>query len=232
VDLGARTEQAVKRSLANLARLSAFSVLSTTLLASTPASAQGLFEFLFGGGPRQQRSIPQRADPYADPDTNPGGVPYGQPDTGRAVAYCVRLCDGRYFPIQRHANATPIQLCNAFCPSAKTQVFNGGAIDYAVAPTGTRYADIENAFVYRDRIVPDCTCNGKDAFGLAKIDVANDPTLRAGDLIATANGVTTYKGGERTTRTASDYAPERGYPSYPSYQPRRRTVPSDAYPDD
>ena len=42
---------------------------------------------------------------------------------GRSVAYCVRLCDGRYFPIQRHANASPAQLCSAFCPAAKTQVF-------------------------------------------------------------------------------------------------------------
>ena len=32
-----------------------------------------------------------------------------------------------------------------------------------------------------------CTCNGKDAFGLAKIDVASDPTLKPGDIVATGD---------------------------------------------
>ena len=109
--------------------------------------------------------------------------------TGRAVAYCVRLCDGRYFPMQRHANANPVQLCSAFCPASATQVFNGSQIEHATANSGARYADIEKAFVYRDRIVPGCTCNGKDAFGLVQIDAANDPTLRPGDIVASGDNV-------------------------------------------
>jgi hypothetical protein len=106
---------------------------------------------------------------------------------GQYVAYCVRLCDGRYFPMQRHNNATSVQLCNAFCPATKTQVFNGSQIDHAVASNGARYTNLANAFVYREKIVPDCTCNGKDSFGLAKIDVKSDPTLRQGDIIATGD---------------------------------------------
>jgi hypothetical protein len=119
---------------------------------------------------------------------------YGAPNTpsisggtGRSVAYCVRLCDGRYFPMQRSGNATSIQLCNAFCPAAKTQVFTGSQIDHAVASSGARYANLDNAFVYRQKIVPGCTCNGKDTFGLAKIDVASDPTLKPGDIVATGD---------------------------------------------
>jgi hypothetical protein len=99
----------------------------------------------------------------------------------------VRLCDGRYFPMQRHSNATSIQLCNAFCPAAKTQVFNGTEIDHAVASNGARYANLQSAFVYRQKIVPDCTCNGKNEFGLAKIDVKSDPTLKPGDIVATGD---------------------------------------------
>ena len=53
----------------------------------------------------------------------------------------------------------------------------------------TRYADLDNAFVYRQKLIPDCTCNGKDAFGLAKIDVASDPTLKPGDIVATGDNV-------------------------------------------
>jgi hypothetical protein len=143
-------------------------------------------------GHQQRYSSPQ-VSAYSDPATPMGAPRFGAPSTpsigggGRYVAYCVRLCDGRHFPMQRHSNATSIQLCNAFCPAAKTQVFNGSQIDHAVATNGARYANLENAFVYREKIVSNCTCNGKDAFGLAKIDVASDPTLKPGDIIATGD---------------------------------------------
>jgi hypothetical protein len=190
-------------------------IVSLALLAivsqATPASAQGLFGWFGGsqddryprqnswsGGQRQnswfgQRQYTPQANAYADPGPimqerhGPASAPSIGGGTGRYVAYCVRLCDGRYFPMQRHSNATSIQLCNAFCPATKTQVFNGSAIDHAVASSGARYANLDNAFVYREKIVPNCTCNGRDSFGLAKIDVANDPTLRQGDIVATGD---------------------------------------------
>ena len=178
-----------------------------------PASAQGFFDWFnqrrddryqqqqnSWSGQRQnswsghqQRQYTPQVSAYADPTVPMQAPRYGAPSTpslgggGRYVAYCVRLCDGRHFPMQRHSNATSIQLCNAFCPAAKTQVFNGSQIDHAVAASGARYANLENAFVYREKIVPNCTCNGKDAFGLAKIDVASDPTVKPGDIIATGD---------------------------------------------
>jgi len=175
-------------------------LISLALLAATfsatPAAAQGLFDSLFSGdrySARPRSYAPPGGNAYADPSPSqpqdrpaPPQASYG---TGRVVAYCVRLCDGRYFPMPRQANATPAQLCNAFCPAAKTQVFNGSEIDHAVAPTGARYADLDNAFVYRQKLLPDCTCNGRDAFGLAKIDVASDPTLRPGDIVSTGDNV-------------------------------------------
>jgi hypothetical protein len=180
-------------------------IVSLALLAimsqAAPASAQGFFDWFRGGQddryPRQnpwsggqRQYVPPQANAYADPygqQAPEQSSPAPSGGTGRYVAYCVRLCDGRYFPMQRHGNATSIQLCNAFCPAAKTQVFNGSAIDHAVANNGARYANLDNAFVYREKIVSGCTCNGKDAFGLAKIDVANDPTLRQGDIVASGD---------------------------------------------
>lgn len=175
-------------------------VSAALTLGTAPASAQGLFDMIFNGdryAPRPSRAVPPQASPYADPNQGDRPVQYGAPysapaqstGTGRAVAYCVRLCDGRYFPMQRHANANPAQLCNSFCPATKTQVFNGSQIDHAYAANGARYADIDNAFVYREKIVAGCTCNGKDPFGLAQIDVNADPTLRPGDIVATGDNV-------------------------------------------
>jgi hypothetical protein len=202
-DCGAYGELIVTlRSCLGSVRLVSSALLAVTLSAA-PAAAQGLFDSLFNGdrySARQGSYAPRGGNAYAPPSSSWGwgqnrneqdrpATPQASYGTGRAVAYCVRLCDGRYFPMSRHANATPVQLCNAFCPAAKTQVFNGSEIDHAVAPTGARYADIDNAFVYRQKIIPDCTCNGKDAFGLAKIDVASDPTLRPGDIVATGDNV-------------------------------------------
>jgi hypothetical protein len=162
-------------------------------LPSAPAAAQGFdLSVLFGGAPQRQRQyVPPQASAYSDPYApapERSSTPSGS-GTGRSLAYCVRLCDGRYFPMQRHANATSIQLCNAFCPTTKTQVFNGSQIDHAVANNGARYADLDNAFVYREKVIPSCTCNGKDAFGLSKIDIANDPTLRPGDIVSSGDNV-------------------------------------------
>lgn len=158
--------------------------LGVTALA-TQASAQGFFDSFFRSF---QSPLPPRTQAFADPAAS------AAPETGHSAAFCVRLCDGRYFPIQRHVAATPVQLCSALCPASKTKVFSGGEINGAVATDGTRYADLDHAFLFRQRLVPTCTCNGKDAFGLAPIDVAADPTLRPGDMVATDKGVKTYAG--------------------------------------
>ncbi|MCC7346984.1 MAG: DUF2865 domain-containing protein, partial [Variibacter sp.] len=111
--------------------------------------------------------------------------------------HCVRLCDGRHFPLPRSAGGAkldPVKVCSALCPAAKTQVFHGGAMEHAVASDGTRYADLDEAFTYRDKIVPDCSCTGHGPGGLAQIDIESDPTLRAGDVVVTASGPSIFRG--------------------------------------
>ena len=46
-----------------------------------------------------------------------------------------------------------------------------------------------NAFKYRSEIVPGCTCNGKNQFGLAGIAIHDDPTLGKGDIVAGPDGL-------------------------------------------
>jgi hypothetical protein len=171
-----------------------------TTAAPAPASAQSLFDFFFGGARRP--SPPPSVSAYADPaQQNEPLAP--RVESGPSVSYCVRLCDGRFFPIQRSA-ATPVEICNSFCPASHTKIFSGGSIDRAVAQDGSRYADLSNAFVYRDRLVPGCTCNGKDAFGLAPMNASEDPTLRRGDVVATAEGFVAYSGSHKKS---ADFTP-------------------------
>jgi hypothetical protein len=152
------------------------------------ASAENFFEALFGGFRRQ---MPRQSNSYADPNVSDGE---SSGSYGHGTAFCVRTCDGRYFPIQRHAGATPAEICHSFCPAAKTVVFTGGKIDHAVAPNGARYADLDSAFAYRNGLVANCNCNGKDGLGLARVEATTDPTLRAGDIVASNDGLATYSG--------------------------------------
>lgn len=173
-------------------------IAATTAMAvivpSPPASAQGLFDFLFRG--QRRPGPPPNASSYADP-SYPGFERGSGAPSGVAGTFCVRLCDGRYFPIQRSGSASPAQLCSSFCPAAETRMFSGAGIDHAVATDGTRYASLRNAFAYRERTVDNCTCNGRDPYGLVALNPIEDTSLRQGDIVATNAGFVAYNGGSR-----------------------------------
>jgi uncharacterized protein DUF2865 len=168
----------------------------------------------FGGGSGRE-PLPPRSNAYADPHGSPqrgenrrsSGRTSGS--TGRGTVFCVRTCDGRYFPLQRHAGTNPAEVCRALCPTAKTMVFSGSRIDGAVAPNGARYAGLDRAFVYRDKAVPNCTCNGEDRLGLARMDAGTDPTLRPGDIVATGAGLAVFNG-KRDTAAFAPISPSSG----------------------
>jgi hypothetical protein len=110
------------------------------------------------------------------------------------LGFCVRLCDGQHFPIGQIVYGTPQDTCTAICPYSKTKLFFGSEIRGASAKDGQHYIELESAFLYRKELVANCTCNGKDPFGLAPLGVKNDPTLRPGDLVSTAKGLMAFGG--------------------------------------
>ena len=180
-----------------------------------PASAQGLFDFLFGRravAPAESIAPPpaEHAPSSAVSTQRSESIRPGYSGAGyRSVSYCVRLCDGRFFPVQHHRGSTPAQMCNAHCPAAQTKVFSGSDIGRSVASDGTRYASLANAFVYRRRIVAGCTCNGSNHSGLARIAIPADPTLRPGDVVVTARGMV-VAGKSSTEPAASTPGDDRG----------------------
>ena len=178
------------------------------------ASAEGLFDLLFGGLQKQQRQAPPQASFFADPSATPQPAPV-RTAGGSGPAFCVRSCDGRYFPLAR-GNASPVQLCQAFCPASPTKVFFGSNIDGATSASGERYADSENAFSYRKALRADCTCNGRDSVGLAPVDPTLDTSLRAGDLIATTDGLVAYSGIKVGNNQTAEFTPVASYPGLTS----------------
>jgi hypothetical protein len=207
-------------------------VATGAVLTPETGVTQDFFGFFFGQRDRsyrhdrdrnesQERYQPDRYrsgrdhEPYAyadpsevPPEFRPRASARGIEQAPRAT-YCVRLCDGRFFPMSGSSaasQASAAETCSALCPASKTAVYRGGEIDNAVAQNGDRYADLANAFVYRTRLVDGCTCNGKDALGLARLDIATDPTLKAGDVVATTDGLKVFKGNKAPHKSA-DFTP-------------------------
>jgi hypothetical protein len=194
-------------------------VEATAQWAWTSGSSSGAWPF--GGGwsnsqPAQRTVAPvsRAAQPlaYADPNparraspflaTSPVQIPPAEPTT----AYCVRLCDGRFFPLSpAAAHATPAKLCSALCPASRTKVFEGASIEAATTADGARYETLSTAYLFRKELVQSCTCNGKTALGLAKIDIAADPTLQAGDIVATAQGLKVFNGAPGARHRAASF---------------------------
>ncbi|SDJ07833.1 MULTISPECIES: DUF2865 domain-containing protein [Bradyrhizobium] len=174
-----------------LAALGAAALLCASALASA-AQAQDFFSALFGGMGRRAPQ-PYVSMPFANED---GSIPAPRSEMrpryaggGGGQAYCVRTCDGRYFPITASDNQSRAASCNSFCPASETRVVYGSNIDSAATDNGKPYSELPNAFRYRNEIVAGCTCNGKDQIGLAPVKIENDPTLRKGDIVAGENGL-------------------------------------------
>jgi Protein of unknown function (DUF2865) len=193
-------------------RVPVAAIILASILAVVPhkVSAESLLD-LFFGGLQKHHHAPAQANFFADPfqqNQQPAPRPVA---SGSGPAFCVRSCDGKYFPLTR-GNASPVQMCQAFCPASPTKVFYGSNIDNATSAAGEHYADSENAFAYRKALRADCTCNGRDAAGLAPVDLTMDASLRAGDVIATTDGLVAYSGIKVGNNNSPEFIPVASYP--------------------
>lgn len=196
------------RSLASGCLAVAVIVVAGCLSVST-ASACDPFSAFFGGC--TERPSPRQSFGYA---AEPGEAPapsrrvniYGGRYSGGGSAYCVRTCDGRYFPLTATGGQSRAEACKSFCPASDTKVVLGRDIDNAATESGKPYSELPNAFKYRTELVAGCTCNGKDSAGLAKIDVEDDPTLRKGDIVAGPDGLM-VAGSKKNRSAALNFSP-------------------------
>ena len=184
--------------------LAAAAVLCVSALAPA-AQAEDFFSALFGGFGRSR--APQMHLPFAGE-----GGPFApqrdaRPRFGGGQAYCVRSCDGRYFPVNGPDKQSRAEACNNFCPASDTKLVYGSSIDTAATETGKPYSELPNAFRFREELVAGCTCNGKDQIGLAPVKIEDDPTLRRGDIVAAADGLMVVGRGADKRGAALNFSP-------------------------
>jgi hypothetical protein len=171
--------------------LSAAATLVVVALAPA-VQAEEFFSSLFGFGAQRQQS-PMTPLPFASEGNSPIAPDFNAPRarvySGGSQAYCVRTCDGRYFPIAAAGNQSKAASCSSLCPASQTKVVYGSNIDNAATESGKPYSELPNAFRYRNELVAGCSCNGKDPTGLAAVKVEDDPTLRKGDIVVGSGGL-------------------------------------------
>jgi len=142
-----------------------------------------------------------------------------EPDRDREYAgtigerhYCVRTCDGFYFPLTARG-ASKAELCRALCPAAPTEVYrlSGGAdsIESAVSERGKSYESLPNALAYRKSLKPGCACRASGATAMS-VPITHDPTLARGDIVVTQKGVHIFTGGKFPHRDG-DFVHYRSY---------------------
>ena len=114
---------------------------------------------------RNGARILARAMPEADRSTRRARP--GVSSDGRTFrTWCVRACDGYYFPIsysttRKHFEADQAT-CQAMCPAAETGLYyhdarNGGPEDM-ISLAGRAYSELPSAFSYRIALDRSCTC--------------------------------------------------------------------------
>lgn len=210
----------LRRALAGLAA-------AALLFVSDAATAQGFFDSFFRifrapyenyqpDIPRQPR-IRQRPPRTPTVPKAPREQQASKP-SAPPIAYCVRLCDGRYFPLPTEkgtASITPESRCSAMCPAVETRVFTGNEIERAASSDGKHYTALATAFLFRERTVDTCTCRSDGLPGLVSPDIRDDPTLRRGDIVITREGPVVFTGDGKPPHRSSQFVPAENYRGLP-----------------
>jgi hypothetical protein len=150
-----------------------------------------------------QRFLPMTVSPRA---MRPSGAGISR---GSAVAYCVRTCDGYFFPLgpSTGSAAGDAAACSSLCPAAETRLFSrriGDEMDEGRdRATGRRYSALPAAFQHRNVYNAACSCTGEGVGLATNFPVTRDPTLRIGDAVMTSTGMKVFHGGPMPYRSAS-----------------------------
>lgn len=181
--------------------------LAVALVSPLDVLAQGdFFDDLFGPEPysayparrswrvTHPRPPRPRAPKFSIRHEKPPSV-QAETDSMAGGGYCVRACDGYYFPLIKSSLIPGQQSCELACPSAHVQLYQGDSIEDARNARGDRYSALPAAFSFRDKLTSGCSCNdpAKSHDYFLRIS-RRDPTLQSGDIVIGLKGAFIYSG--------------------------------------
>ena len=163
------------------------------------------------------------------------GFGKGRARLASGVAYCVRLCDGYFFPLSRPgANLAELQTsCSNLCPSAQTRLYSAPAGSEGIEQAKSRgeaYTSLANAFLHRTKVSKACTCTAV-GYGLETQDTMTDATFKRGDVFVAEKGLKIYRGLDPDHIRPRDFVPLQTSNLLPASERRKlselmlRTVP-------
>jgi hypothetical protein len=167
---------------------------SLILVSSNSVKAEDLLDFLFGSGAPQKTAPPtsRQIERMEGAGEDTEGAAEAGPSTG---GYCVRTCDGYFFPLIKSSRASKQESCEFACPSSPVEIYEGGSIQYARNHAGQRYSAQPFAFAFRTKTVANCNCNNPQSAQSDSVKLSrNDPTLASGDIVIEDSGAFVYDG--------------------------------------
>ena len=130
-----------------------------------------------------------------------------------SAVFCVRTCDGFYFPLQTSKLAGGPEgqkkICKAMCPGSPTIIYSariGSDIEGSVDIKGNSYSKLSTALRFRKETTPGCSCQSQLGDGLADLPITQDTTLKKGDMVVSRTGVRTFQGSERFPYSDNDFS--------------------------
>lgn len=114
---------------------------------------------------------------------------------GNGTEFCVRTCDGYFFPLIKSAQQTKQASCEYACPSAPVAYYHGSSIETARNLDGEKYTSLPMAFKFREKVSAGCTCHPPEESQQHSLKIVkNDPTAHSGDIVVEQKGAFVYQG--------------------------------------
>ncbi len=182
--------------------------LAVALVSPLDTLAQGdFFDDLFGPEPsyaypsrrswRVSHPRPRPRAPKASIRREKPPLVQAETDSMSGGGYCVRACDGYYFPLIKSSAISGQQSCEFACPSARVELYHGETIEEARNAKGNRYSALPVAFSFRDRLTAGCSCTNPAASHDYYLRLSRkDPTLREGDVVVGENEAFVFSGSD------------------------------------
>ncbi|WP_018265103.1 DUF2865 domain-containing protein [Methylosinus sp. LW4] len=167
--------------------------------------------------PRERRGEPTRRASHGGGGGEPERSVYTETAAG-GRSYCVRECDGYFFPVGLYSSANDTashqRACGRLCPGARTTLYvmRGGSDkmeDAVAARGGATYARLMASLQRKNEGEKDkeCSCHAGQTNESSIEAIYLDPTLRRGDAVMTTHGVEIFHGASRYPYSKNDFRP-------------------------